>query len=198
MPLPGQASHFKMEPEMRKVLRENGQMSVAQAKKAAVMALFYPKSDGCTHLLLILRKKYAGVHSHQIGFPGGKWEQEDQDLLQTAKRETFEEVGVPQKDIHVIKALTEVFIPPSNYRVSPFLGLYTKPKPFIREPREVEALVEVRLEDLLDSVNQGHERLSTSYAKDITVPTYSLNNYTVWGATAMMLSEVRDLLLQVL
>ena len=197
LPLPGVNAHFKMEPEVRKRLREQGYPKNKQPKKAAVMSLFYPKEDE-TYLLLILRKSYPGVHSNQIGFPGGKEEQEDRDALSTAIRETYEEVGVPTQSIEMVKQLTEVYIPPSNFLVQPFIGLYRKPVPFVMDPVEVEALVEVPLVDFLDDSNLIHQTLSTSYAHEILVPAFKLNGYTVWGATAMMLSEIKDLLKQVL
>ena len=162
------------------------------------MALFYPDADAVTSLLLILRKTYPGVHSNQIGFPGGKHEKEDDSLLQTALRETNEEVGVQQVDIEVLKELTDVYIPPSNFLVTPFLGLYKDPKPFVIQESEVEALVEVKLNDFLEDANLIEQELSTSYAQNIKVPAFKLNNQIVWGATAMMLSEVRLLLKKVL
>ncbi|SFC61818.1 NUDIX domain-containing protein [Flagellimonas taeanensis] len=162
------------------------------------MALFYPDMANETRLLLILRKVYEGIHSNQIGFPGGKEEQEDRDLLQTALRETHEEVGVPPHAIEVIKELSEVYIPPSNFLVSPFMGIYPDPRPFVKEESEVEQLVEVFLRDFLDDSNHIEEILSTSYAMNINVPAYRLNGYTVWGATAMMLSEIKELLLEAL
>lgn len=195
--MPGEASHYKMEPEVRKQLREKGNVAKEKAKKAAVMALFYPKS-GETHFLLMLRKEYKGVHSKQIGFPGGKVEKGDGNLLETAKRETFEEVGIPPDSIEMVRPLSEVYIPPSNFLVQPFLGLYPKVRPFVIDPFEVEALVEVKLIDFLNDANLMEQRLSTSYAHDILVPAFELNGYVVWGATAMMLSEIKDLLERVL
>ncbi len=168
------------------------------AKKAGVLALFYPKNENITHLLLILRKTYKGVHSNQIAFPGGKFELEDADLQETALRETNEEVGVPIERISVIKSLSKVYIPPSNFEVYPFVGLYEQTVPFVLQEAEVESLVEVSLTDFMNDANLFEQTLSTSYAKNIAVPAFKLNGYTVWGATAMMLSEVKELLKQVL
>lgn len=160
------------------------------------MALFYPDDGNETRLLLILRKVYEGIHSNQIGFPGGKVEQGDKDLLHTALRETHEEVGVPPHAVEVIRELSEVYIPPSNFLVRPYMGMYPDPRPFVKEESEVERIVEVFLKDFLDDSNHIEEILSTSYAKNINVPAYKLNGYTVWGATAMMLSEIKELLLE--
>jgi 8-oxo-dGTP pyrophosphatase MutT (NUDIX family) len=197
LPLLGADAHFKMAPEGRVEELRAMNPDRKNAKKAGVMALFYPKM-GITHLLLILRKTYKGVHSNQIAFPGGKVEIEDVDLKATALRETHEEVGVHPASVEVIKALSEVYIPPSNFEVQPFIGLYSKPKPFVLQATEVEALVEVSLVDFMNDENLFEQNLSTSYAKNIAVPAFKLNDYTVWGATAMMLSEVKELLKQVL
>lgn len=168
------------------------------SKKAGVMALFYPDMSEQTNLLLILRKTYKGVHSNQVAFPGGKEELEDKDLEQTALRETHEEVGVSPAAIQVVKALSTIFIPPSNFEVYPFMGLYQDPKPFVIQEDEVENIIEVALTDFLDDALVFEQSLSTSYAKNISVPAFKLNGYTVWGATAMMLSEIKELLKQVL
>ncbi|WP_431124641.1 NUDIX hydrolase [Flagellimonas flava] len=198
LPLPGEESHHKMSPLMRVQWLKSNDIKKRNPKQAAVMALFYPDAKQSTNMLLILRKAYEGVHSNQIGFPGGKVEDGDANLKETALRETFEEVGVPPESVEVIKELSELYIPPSNFMVRPFLGFYTKPSPFIIQQSEVEALVEVNLYDFLDKKNRIEETLSTSYAKSINVPAYKLNGYTVWGATAMMLSEIQQLLEEVL
>ena len=115
MDLPGEAIQFKMAPvERLKELKEQARLK-QNARKAGVMALFYPSKANETHLILILRKTYKGVHSAQVGFPGGKIEPEDDSLEEAALRETEEEVGVSRKVITVLKELTEIYIPPSNF-----------------------------------------------------------------------------------
>jgi len=163
-------------------------------KQAGVMALFYPDSHNTTQLLLILRKTYEGVHSNQIGFPGGKAEPIDESIMATALRETEEEVGVPVHQIQVLKALSMVYIPPSNFEVWPFIGTCKTTPDFKIQEEEVEALVKVSLTEFLNDANVFSQNLSTSYADSVDVPAYRLNGHTVWGATAMMLSEIRVLL----
>ena len=162
------------------------------------MALFYPDATHHTRLLLIMRRSYNGVHSRQVAFPGGKQEKEDVSLLATALRETREEVGVSPDRVNVIREMSEVFIPPSNFEVQPFVGLVPKPDPFVLQLNEVDHLIEVPLLQVLDDTYLTSQILSTSYAKNIEVPAFTLEGYTVWGATAMMLNEIRELLKQVL
>ena len=169
-------------------------MDTLNPRKAGVMAVFYPDVEGHTRFLLILRKIYEGVHSGQIGFPGGKWEEGDRGILDTALRETREEVGIPPGDIQVIRELSELYIPPSNFLVRPFIGLNPEPGPFVPDPLEVESMVEVLLSDFMDDSNRFVDNLSTSFSKKMAVPAYRLNGYTVWGATAMILGEIQELL----
>jgi len=166
------------------------------ARKSAVMALFYPNEENETKIVLILRKAYEGVHSNQVGFPGGKAEPEDANLEVTALRETEEEVGVQQDAIDIIRGITSTYIPPSNFMVQPYIGvLYTTPT-FIPQPSEVESILEVSLHNLLSDASTIEKKLTTSYAVAINVPAFYLNDHVVWGATAMMLSEVKDIILK--
>lgn len=162
------------------------------------MALFYPDALLHTNLLLIMRRPYQGVHSRQVAFPGGKREKGDPSILATALRETYEEVGVLPEKVEVIRGMSEVFIPPSNFEVQPYVGLYPNPSPFILQQEEVEHLIEVPLNKVMDDTYLTSQILSTSYASNIEVPAFNFNGFTVWGATAMMLNEIRELIKQVL
>jgi 8-oxo-dGTP pyrophosphatase MutT (NUDIX family) len=194
----GEASHAKLSPPYRLELAKKMKERAKSARKAGVMALFYPNSEGETYLVLILRKTYKGVHSAQVGFPGGKYENEDKDLMVTALRETEEEVGVPVSMLEVIKSMTPIYIPPSNFMVHPYLAVSKTTPNFIKQDEEVEAIIEVKLTDVLDESNIITTRVPTSFNVEVDVPAFKLNHEIVWGATAMMLSELKDLLKQVL
>ncbi|MCM4151293.1 CoA pyrophosphatase [Arenibacter sp. N53] len=196
--LPGNASHYKMAPLFRLKELEEGKIIKKNPKRAAVMALFYPNVANETNLLLILRNTYKGIHSNQIGLPGGKAEKKDLNLLETALRETQEEVGAVRERITVIRSMSEIYIPPSNFEVTPYLGLYKKEEPFLMQADEVAAIVEVPLQDFMDDKKIFQQILNTSYANNVEVPAFKLNGYTVWGATAMMLNEIKEMFRQVL
>jgi len=195
LPLPGKEAQFVMAPMERiKQLKET-EIIAMNPRQAAVMALFYER-DGDTYIILILRKTYKGVHSNQVGFPGGKVEAEDIDLLATAKRETYEEVGVPQEAMISIKEMTNIYIPPSNFWVQSFMGYTTTTPQFIAQEDEVEELIEVSLAELLEPRTLDTHHITTSYATNLEVPIFKLQGHNVWGATAMMLSEIKELMLQ--
>ncbi|AXO79853.1 CoA pyrophosphatase [Olleya aquimaris] len=198
IPLPAEASQLKMVPPYRQELVKQQGDTIKNARQSAVLALFYPDLEAQTKLILILRKTYKGVHSGQVGFPGGKVELEDHDLKHTALRETHEEVGVSPELVTVYKKLTQVYIPPSNFYVQPFIGVADSTPIFTKQDSEVEDLLEVYLSDLLSESNLTQKIVTTSYGADVQVPAFNLNNHLVWGATAMMLSEVKDLLKQTL
>ncbi len=194
LPLPAEASQFKMSPPFRLELLKRNKKAMKKAKKSAVLALFYPDLEQQTKLALILRKAYNGVHSAQISFPGGKVEDNDDNLEFTAIRETHEEIGVLPEQITIIKELTQVYIPPSNFTVQPFLGFSSKTPNFILQEEEVDDLLEVSLLDFINDANVVSKTVSTSYNIEVEVPAFLLNGHIVWGATAMMLNEVKDLL----
>jgi hypothetical protein len=94
--------------------------------------------------------------------------------------------------------LTDIYIPPSNFVVQPFLGISQKQLSFIRQEEEVEDLIEVSLQDFLSEKSIIERKITTSYATDIMVPAFKLNGHVVWGATAMMLYEIKEILNELL
>ncbi|MFD2561523.1 NUDIX hydrolase [Aquimarina rubra] len=193
MSVPGASSHFIMAPEVRKQELYNIKIEEKNPRHAAVLMLMYPKETR-TYMALILRPTYEGVHSGQVALPGGKVETFDKTFQDAALRETWEEIGVNSDTVDVLKSLTKVYIPPSNFWVHPFLGFINALPNFVRQEEEVAEVIEVSIEDLLDDTKVTSKKLSTSYAENIEVPSFELNGYVVWGATAMMLSELKVLL----
>jgi 8-oxo-dGTP pyrophosphatase MutT (NUDIX family) len=189
--LPSISAHIKMAPAERVATLQDNSYIDSQPRNSAVMMLFYPK-EGKTHFVLIQRNSYPGVHSAQISFPGGKQEPEDIDLAHTALRETYEEIGVMTREIEIIMPFTQLYIPPSNFLVYPFLAIAQKQPQFIPNPAEVEKIIEVPLASLLDDAIIVNTAVNASYRNNITVPAFKIDNHIVWGATAMILSELKE------
>lgn len=190
--LPGESFHYQLAPLFREEELKKIDLTGKDPNYAGVVSLLYPK-NGEAYMAFILRKTYKGVHSNQIGFPGGRYEEEDENLMQTALRETEEEIGVSSSSIEVIKPLTKLYIPPSNFLVQPFLSIVEKEPIFVLQESEVEELIEVPLSVCLDNNNLNTEIIDASYAKQVEVPAFNFKGHVVWGATAMILSEIREL-----
>lgn len=192
--LPGFVAHLEMVPPDRIPADATVPPVPTSAKKAAVLALCYPDNQDLTRLLLILRPPQSGVHAAQVAFPGGGMEIGDRDLLATAIREAQEEVGVSPEELSPIRSLTEIYIPPSNYLVQPYLAWTPLQQRFMPQPAEVDRIIEVPLSNLLRSENRTYCIRNTSYAGPVEVPAFSFEGHIVWGATAMMLNELRIML----
>lgn len=189
--LPAKDSHLKMAPMGRAKMIELWDFSKLDPKKAGVLALFYPKKSE-TYLVLIVRTP-RGLHASQVALPGGKFEEQDPDLSYTAIRETEEEIGVYRDKINLVTNLSEIYVPPSNFLVFPFIGhLDFEPK-FTLQEDEVSQVIEIPLTDFLN-VKTTVYNVKASYSKFSGVPAYIINNKVVWGATAMILSELKDIL----
>lgn len=195
--LPALDAHIKMAPLERLESLINIDFGDKKPRIAAVMMLFYPKKER-THLVLIVRNSYKGVHSAQIAFPGGKYELEDKNFAETALRETHEEVGIHPDKIEILKPFTELYIPPSNFMVHPFLGISKEELVFLPQPSEVAGIIELPLSTFLSDAIVVDTNLSTSYADSISIPAFKIEEHIVWGATAMMLSELKEVLKEVL
>ena len=148
---------------------------------------------------MCIRDRYKGVHSNQIGLPGGRFENKDKDIFQTALRETNEEIGVNSNKITLIKKLNNIYVPPSNYDIFPFM-VYTDDKvEFIIDKNEVQEVINIEIDQLINSeiVKTKASQISNRQI-DALVPAYKLGEHYVWGATAMILSEVKDIFTSVL
>lgn len=191
--LPASEAHFIMAPLDRINSYKNQEFSNKIPKTAAVMMLFYPKYER-THLVLIVRNSYEGVHSGQIAFPGGKFEPKDITFQNTALRETQEEIGIDPDSIDVIRAFTNLYIPPSNFMVYPFLGICKQEINFVLDIKEVASIIELSLSEFLSDELIVSTQMRTSYAENVSIPAFKINEHIVWGATAMILSELKEVL----
>jgi 8-oxo-dGTP pyrophosphatase MutT (NUDIX family) len=184
--LPGEKAHVKMAPGIRDYFKPN-----TKSRKAGVLILIYPKNQEL-HVAFIRRTEYNGPHSGQISFPGGKSEKEDYDIIQTALRESHEEIGIDPKKVKIFGELTPLHIPVSNFLVYPIIGRYESTPKFIADPTEVKEILEIKLKDLLDPTYCTTKEFNYG---DISflAPIYNPNNVTIWGATAMILSEFLEI-----
>lgn len=197
--LNSKTSQIKLAPSFRKEFIKLNSNKLLNSKKAAVIAALY-EDDNKVRLILILRNTYNGVHSNQIGFPGGSVEDYDKTLFDTAIRETYEEIGVRVQKNELIRELHEIYIPPSNFNVYPFLVILNHPPFFVKDDKEVKEVITIDLESLLNckitltQIPIPAKLNELNIQNDVEVPAFKLAGYNVWGATAMMLSEIRDLI----
>lgn len=165
-------------------------------RESAVMALLFPRR-GEWHILAIRRTEDGRAHSGQIGFPGGRREPEDATLLETALRETYEEVGIERERIRLAGALSPVYVVVSNFQVFPFVGFIDAPEPLQLSEREVQSVLEIPLRELLDPGAKTQEEVVSPAFPDIrrTVNAYRIGgDQIIWGATAIMLAELELIL----
>ncbi len=191
--LPGSYSHGKMSPPHR-LATPDLKPEMQDYRLAAVLALIIPDTEkGGPRIVLIERSGGADVHANQIGFPGGKKE-EGEDLAGTSLRETFEEIGIPPHKINVLGALTPLYIPPSRFFVHPFMGVMSEVPAFNLNQAEVKKVITPFLHELLDSNNLRAGSFRNASGITVEAPCFYIGDTLVWGATAMMLSEIRELL----
>ena len=187
-PLPGEEAQYRMAPPYRPNLSKQDILQM-NPRVSGVMGLLYEKND-LLNLVFTQRKTYEGVHSGQMSFPGGKKDEGDVDLIQTALRETEEEVGVTKNKIEVIGSLSELYIPPSNFLVHPTVGFAESVSDFMPQETEVEKVVEIPVSFFLDSNNINLKtEIKIFNGNVVQVPAYIYQEHIIWGATAIMLSE---------
>ncbi|MDP2040534.1 MAG: CoA pyrophosphatase [Algoriphagus sp.] len=191
-PLPGKQAQIKMSPvpiDMRRFeidLPENH-------RKSGVLILFYPESESA-FFPLIKRPEYAGFHSGQVAFPGGKMEISDANIIETALREAEEEVGIDRSQVQIMGCLSELFIPTSNFLVTPVIGFLEKRPDLVPEEKEVSRIIQAELSQLLRPEIRKQKILDLGQNLKLDTPYFEIDGEVVWGATAMILSELIHLL----
>jgi len=159
--------------------------------KAGVLVLLYPWRNRL-HLVLTRRTARVDLHQAQISFPGGRQEQ-GESFKQTALREAHEELKITSGSIRVLGELTPLYIPPSNYCIYPVVAATNKRPDFRPSKHEVAEVIEVPLDHLLDPKNVRKE-VWTIMGAEVMVPFYLFKGHKIWGATAMVLAELVELL----
>jgi 8-oxo-dGTP pyrophosphatase MutT (NUDIX family) len=191
-PLPGKSSHDKLMSYHRPDAHV-ARLRVPSPKESAVIMLLFERKE-LWHTLFIERPTNQGTHSGQLAFPGGKLEA-NETHAEAALRETFEEVGIEPQQLEIIGQLTELYIPPSNYIVKPFVAIAREQLTWTINPSEVVRTLEVPLQTLMhiDALGTHTVELNQNGAK-LEVSGFLIEDKVLWGATAMMLQEFRQLL----
>ncbi len=162
------------------------------AKQSAVLILFCPDVAGDYFVPVILRTSDTSPHSGQISFPGGKYEEQDIDFKTTALRETAEELGIDTSHIVILKALTGLYIPVSNFYIHPFVGFTEEVLKFSPSDFEVQKIIKINIDQLANpQITIKKIQLRGHFYE---VPFYEFNEASIWGATAMILAELIEML----
>ena len=190
--LPGVEAQYKMTPEQR----EKYSQARPDSKQAGVVALIHPNDQDEYQLVYIKRtSKYPGdKHKGQISFPGGQLDETDISLEDAALRELEEELGIGRDDIELLGPLTSIYVYVSDFFVQPYLAIMDHAPVFVPEPEEVAYPISFPLKTLISGENKGIKDIHVRNIVLPKVPYYDLYGDTLWGATAMMTSEITTLL----
>lgn len=193
--LPGEKSHLAFMP-FRGSSMEEIKKGIAFRDAAVAIILFHNKENRlCT--IVTRRQEYDGSHSGQISFPGGKKELDDENLLATAIRECYEEIGIHASNFELLKELTPLFVPVSKFLITPYVFYSTNQSfDYMRSEREVAAINELDLLELYksESVVNIDLQINPEFTMK-NVPHFKQGDILIWGATALILNELKDILI---
>jgi len=190
-PLPGISGQSEMMPSYRNAVSLED-IALLQPRKAGVIIHIFQGPQEL-EVLYMKRPAYDGTHSGQISFPGGELEEYDQDLMAAAFRECEEEVNLGRGEQEFFRAMSWLYIPPSNFYVEPFITLGTAAPKVELDPREVDRVFSIPLSKLIDGSLIQQTSIKTTYGT-LVVPAYHWDGEIIWGATAMMTAELVALL----
>jgi 8-oxo-dGTP pyrophosphatase MutT (NUDIX family) len=183
-----------MEKKIKEILACRGKACIQdpRLKRAAVLIPLF-KKEGEYYVLFTRRTNQVAHHKGQISFPGGRQENKDKDLLDTALREAREEMGIAEKDVRILGELDDVCTATTDFCVSPFVALIPYPYPFRLNRQEVEEVIEAPL-SLLLAEGKFRQELREREGEPFQVYFYQHQDHTIWGATAGILKQLLDLL----
>jgi 8-oxo-dGTP pyrophosphatase MutT (NUDIX family) len=191
LPLPGAQAHEPLRAVPSGMMRPRFEHS-APPRPGGVLILLY-EENGIIKFPLTLRPDYPGAHGGQISLPGGKAEA-DEDIITTALREGEEEIGISRSHVKVIGKLSEFFVIPSNYLVTPIIGYIEILPQFKPDPKEVVRVIEGSVDLLLQEDAVRIKEILAAKVYPMKAPHFEMEGEVVWGATAMMLNEFRMIL----
>ncbi|OFY39134.1 MAG: hypothetical protein A2X18_03695 [Bacteroidetes bacterium GWF2_40_14] len=190
--LPGKKAHLKMAPLHRLSTLKIEEAPPENSRESAVLVLLFPASSENIldwEVLVIKRNIYDGVHSGQIAFPGGKCEDIDKDYADTACRESHEELSLDRDKIEIVGLLSRLYVPPSNFTIYPVLAYASCEMELIPDHREVVEYRKIPLK-LFDPTLSEIFKIRIGREEYVNAPGYTIGDYFIWGATAMILSEL--------
>ena len=164
----------------------------ADARESAVLVLLIPDKTYSWRVLIILRNSYNGIHSAQPALPGGKRDLTDSSLYETALREAREEMGILPSQIEPVGFLTKLYVPPSNFIIYPLLAISRQEIHYKPDAREVVRFTTIPI-NLLNPDLAITKHFQSPTGEWLTAPGYDYDNLFIWGATAMILSELNHI-----
>jgi 8-oxo-dGTP pyrophosphatase MutT (NUDIX family) len=192
-PLPGRETQFRMAPYRRP--EDLNFKFPESAKRSSVLASYFIRdSEPC--FVLMKRSEDKGVHSRQICFPGGALEKEDASLLDTAIRESNEEIGLKPELIQILGPLSPLYIPVSNFFVQPYMAFLISKPEYLLDPQEAAGVLEISLSELMDDNNEDFRLVDHRGEFTLKTPCFVFEDEVVWGATAMMIAEMKAIISQ--
>lgn len=186
--LPGERAHRLMLPQERELHPTVDNNNILQS---SVLLLLFP-NNGKLNTCLIRRPSTMRNHGGQIAFPGGRYEPKDKNLLQTALRESFEEIGTDSNQLEIIGTLTPLYVQVSNFTINPFIGWSETLPHFKIDNHEVDEVFVIPVEKFLHHTTIQLREVTTLHGT-FEAPGFYIDELFVWGATAMIISEFNEI-----